>query len=332
MADFLTGAFQLPRTAPFVQPALMQWKYDDPRPDWNGSRSYAWMEGGRIAAHACLCPVTYRAENREITGSYLIDWAALRLSPGAGVFLLRKLSSLFQVLWAIGGSQDTQTILPKLGYQAAGELSLFARVMRPWRQSRNDPARRGWKAPLRLARNTLLSRLPAASIPAHWTCTPLPAFDSGHIPLLQAVTPHPTTQRTPELMNYFLRCPGAKMSAYVIREKGVPRGWFVISRVAGVSRIADFRLHSAAPDAWQAGYGLALKMALGDREGCELIAAATTPLAAQAIRRNGFRLRSTQPVFLLDPGKLLLPHLPLEVNLIESDAAYLYDPQYPYLT
>jgi hypothetical protein len=332
LVEFLTGVFQLPRTAPFVQPRLMQWKYDDSHPDWQGPRSYAWKDGGRIAAHACLCPVTYRAAGREVPASYLIDWAADRRSPGAGGLLLRKMASLFPVLLAIGGSEDTQKILPKLGYKVGGEISFFARVVRPWRQFRTDPFPRGWKALPRLARNTAWSRSPVPAPPARWTCTRLKDFHASHAALLAAERPHAATRRTPELMNYWLRCPGAAMSAFVVSEGAESRGWFVLSRVEGVLRIADLRVNSADPEHWRAAYALATRTALEDPDACELIAAASTPLAVEAIRRNGFRLRKSEPVFLLDPQGLLLPHAPLEIALIESDAAYLYSREYPYLT
>jgi hypothetical protein len=331
LIGFLTGVFQLPQTAPFVDPALLDWKYEEPRPDWEGGRSYGWMDEGRIAAHAGLCPVEYAFKNQIIKGSYLIDWAAGRRPPGAGALLLRKVGSLIPVLLAIGGSENTQQVLPKLGYQVAGQLCFFARVMRPWRQFRTDPFPRGWKAPARVARNTLWSWAPIPSAPPGWTCSQIPAFDASHEALLTAETPFPSTRRTPALMNYLLQCPGAVMSAFVMHHKGDPRGWFVLARVGGVVRIADLRVASSSPEDWRAAYALATRAGLADPEGCELIAAASTPLAEGAIRHSGFRLGRADPVFLLDPKGLLLPHAPLEVSLVDSDAAYLYNPEYPYL-
>jgi hypothetical protein len=328
LVDFLTSAFQLPKTAPFVDPRLLQWKYDEPRPDWPGSRSYAWMEDGQIAAHACLCPVTYRVGDREIKASYLIDWAAGRRSPGAGVLLLRKLASFFDVLLAIGGSKDTQQILPKLGYRLAEELGVFVRVLRPWRQFRTDPVSRGWKAPLRLGRNSIWSRAPVPAVPLNWGRTAISEFDSGHATLLSAGP----TERTPELMNYWLRCRGAAMSAHLLRDRDGMNGWFVLSRIAGVMRIADLRMRSQDPEQWRAAYALASQAALADGQVCEFVAAASTPLAQDALRRNGFRLHHTEPIFALDPQNLLIGHAPLDIALIESDAAYLYAPDYPYLT
>jgi hypothetical protein len=244
---------------------------------------------------------------------------------------LRKLASFFPVLLAIGGSEDTIRLLPKLGYRASGEIAFYARVIHPWRQFRSDPFPRRWKAPLRLARNTLWSLEPVRPIPEGWNCTALAAFDESHAILLGAEASSVSTTRTPALMNYLLRCPGARMSAYLIHQEGHLCGWFLLARVPGVVRIADLRVQSSEPQSWQAAYALATQTALADRNSYELVAAASAPIARDAIRHNGFRLHHCDPVFLLDPQGFLAGYQP-EVSLIDSDAAYLYVPGYPYLT
>jgi hypothetical protein len=331
--ELLRGAFGIGQIAPFLDPALLDWKYHQPRPDWPGSRSYAWMAGEEIAAHACICPVTYRLpEGPEIMGSHFIDWAAGRKVAGAGGLLVRKLASMFHVLLAIGGSDDTQQVLPKLGFQAAGKIEFFVRVMRPWRQFRTDPFPRRWKTGPRLARNWLWSRARMPDAPPKWSYSPVTAFDSRHEALLEAPVPFPASRRTPALMNYWLRCPGAAISAYVVSDGSAPKGWFLLSRMAGVMRIADLRVISDEVADWQAAFAVATRAAYQDPLGCELAAAATMPLAAEAIRRNGFRLRKTDPVFVLDSRGVLLRHMPVEITMMESDAAYLYTPEFPYLS
>src|SRR5438105_15581413 len=69
LADFLLATFRLGADAPFVEPALLSWKYDAPRPDWSGPRSFVWKDGGAIVAHACMCPVTYSVPSADVTGS-----------------------------------------------------------------------------------------------------------------------------------------------------------------------------------------------------------------------------------------------------------------------
>jgi hypothetical protein len=337
LVSFLLASFHLLPDAPFVQPALLQWKYDEPRPDWPGPRSFIWRDGDAIAAHACLCPVTYRLPSGNATGSYLIDWAASRTSAGAGVKLLRSLARQFDTLLAVGGSADTRSILPKLGYRRVCDLRFYTRVLRPWRQCRTDPYPRRWKAPLRLARNVVRSFAPMPGAPSAWSEQRIGSFDSSPAtsPGLfdaRADSPFPCSLRTPELMNYYLRCPSAVFTTALVLQAGVPFGWYVLSRVGGQVRIADIWVNSGTPADWSAAYALAARTASGDPDACELVATASVPLAVEAVTRAGFRFHHAEPVFLLDPRNLFASSQSLNVTLLESDLAYLLDPAYPYLT
>ncbi|HXB68792.1 MAG TPA: hypothetical protein VNY05_11135 [Candidatus Acidoferrales bacterium] len=334
LIQFLLAAFQLAPEAPFVAPDLIRWKYDDPRPDWSGPRSFVWQDGEAIVAHACMCPVTYSLPSGDVSGSYLIDWAAARKSAGAGVALLRSLGRKCDALFAVGGSPDTRNILPKLGYRRIGDLRVYARVLRPWRQFRTDPFPRGWKAPLRLARSFVWSLSPAPAPGPRWSAKPVPRFDASAAPLFEARarSPFACTRRTPELMNYFLQCPGAVWSVALILYDDGPRGWYVLARVGGQTRIADIWVDSAAPADWTAAYALAVRSARRDPQACELVAAAAIPPAVQAAPSAGLRFRRSDPIFVLDPKKRFADGPPLDVTFLESDLAYINDPTYPYLT
>ena len=335
LVKFLLSAFQLPPEAPFVRPDILTWKYDQPRLDFSGPRSYVWKDGSsEIAAHACLCPVTYSLPAGDVRASYLIDWAAARSSPGAGVSLLRTMAKNFDVLLAVGGSPETLEILPKLGYRRAAELQFFARVVQPWRQFRTDPFPRGWKAPARLMRNTLWSRAGLPPIPPDWSAHPAASFDMSCQPLFEARvhSPFPSTRRTPGLMNYLIACPAAAYSAALVRYKGELRGWFVVTRASGQARIADVWLDSHLVDDWAAAFSLALRTAMEDPETCEVVTAASIPMAVEAAAAAGFRPHHSEPIFALDPKLLLVSAPGINVTLLESDLAYHVNPAYPYLT
>jgi len=334
LVSFLLATFRLTPEAPFVQPALLHWKYDEPRPDWSGPRSFSWRDGQAIAAHACMCPVTYTLRSGDVTGSYLIDWGASRASAGAGVKLLRALALRCDTLFAVGGSADTLDILPKLGYRHICDLRLYARVLRPWRQFQTDPFPRRWKAPLRLARNIIWSLAPMPEAPPDWSAQRIETFDSSTQPLFdtRAASAFPCTHRTPELMNYYLRCPSAVFTAALLLRAGVPLGWYVLSRVGGQARIADIWVNSGSADDWSDAYTLALRAASSDSEACEVVASASIPPAVEAVTRAGFRFHHAEPVFVLDPRKLFAAAQSLNVTFLESDLAYGFDPTYPYLT
>ena len=55
-------------------------------------------------------------------------------------------------------------------------------------------------------------------------------------------------------------------------------------------------------------------------------------LAAQALEANGFRFRHYEPIFVRDPGKRLATTTQLDLSMIDGDAAYRFDPSYPYVT
>jgi len=334
LVSFLLATFRLTPKAPFVQPALLRWKYDDPRPDWSGPRSFIWKDGNAIAAHACMCPVTYSLPSGDVTGSYLIDWAASRTSAGAGVNLLRSLARHCDTLFAVGGSADTRRILPRLGYRHVCDLRLYARVLRPWRQFRTDPFPRGWKAPLRLARNLIHSLASIPDAPRDWSERRIDTFESSLQPLFdaRANSTFLCSRRTPELMNYYMRCPSAVFTAALLLRAGVPLGWYVLSRVAGQTRIADIWVDSGSAADWAAGYILALRAASSDPAAYEIVASASIPPAIDGVTRAGFRFHHAEPVFVLDPRKLFAAAESLNVTFLESDLAYGSDPTYPYLT
>jgi hypothetical protein len=334
LVSFLLATFRLTPEAPFIQPALLHWKYGEPRPDWSGPRSFIWRDGDAIVAHACVCPVTYTLPTGDVTGSYLIDWAASRTSAGAGVKLLRSLALRGDTLFAVGGSADTLDILPKLGYRRICDLHLYARVLRPWRQFQTDPFPRRWKAPLRLARNIIWSLSPIPEAPRDWSAQRIETFDSSTQLLFdtRAASAFPCSRRTPELMNYYLRCPSAVFAAALLLRAGVPLGWYVLSRVGGQARIADIWVNSDSADDWSAAYTLALRAASSDSEACEVVASASIPPAVEAVTRAGFRFHHAEPVFVLDPRKLFAAAQSLNVAFLESDLAYGFDPAYPYLT
>jgi len=110
LTEFLLGVFHASPGAPFVQPELMRWKYFTPHPDWAGPRSYLMRdETGRIFAHGCVAPVTFRPPTvpdsaGPVTGMRVIDWAGGRQAPAAGVRIMRHLAALTDTVLATGGS------------------------------------------------------------------------------------------------------------------------------------------------------------------------------------------------------------------------------------
>src|SRR5260370_40534676 len=142
IAAFLVATFREKPDAPFVDPLHLHWKFHEPRPDWNGSRSYVLSNGERIAAHGCACPVTFLTATGKVTSNHPIDWAAARSFPGAGVALLDKLGSMTDTLPAVGGAADRLQVLPKLGDRQPCQRALDVPFGAPWSDIGDEPAPR----------------------------------------------------------------------------------------------------------------------------------------------------------------------------------------------
>ncbi len=258
LTEFLSDVFRAARDAPFVQPEIMRWKYFVPRPDWEGTRSYLLFGEQRISAHGGVVPAAFRTPGGRVSSMRVIDWAGSRHMPAAGVLVMRKLAAFTDTVLAVGGSPDAVRVFPKMKFEHRGDADVFVRVIRPWRQFRTDPYPRGWKAPLRLARNILWSRRPLPSPPRGWRAEPVKRFDDAVAPALsyqpQGFT---TTERSPAILNYMLDCPGGILSGFLLRQAERIRGYFLLSLVAGQARIAEAWVDSEKPEDWQAAIAVA---------------------------------------------------------------------------
>lgn len=334
IAGFLVECFHLRGDADFVEPALLQWKYYRPRPDWDGARSYVLKQDSGIMAHGCVVPSLFRAGSREVRGIRVIDWAGHRRFPGAGVLMMRKFNEWSDIVMAVGGSQDTLRVLPKIGFAHRGDSAVYARVIRPWRQFRTDPFPRRWKAPPRLARSILWAALSRTAPAAQgWSLVEVPRFDNSVEPVLEYMPPEATQPvRSPELLNYMLECPTAAVRGFLLQENAAIRGYCLISRLSGQARIAELRLASNDPAVWRTGYALATRAAIADPMTCEILAVAAVSIAAEALRANGFRFRRNDPIFIRDPRGSLKDMPPLNINMLEGDEAYGFDACHPYET
>src|SRR5258706_3470841 len=104
VAAFLRRIFRVPATFRTFQPDVLRWKYFAPHPLWEGSRSCVFRKDGEIVAHGCVTPFRWLTAAGPLRASCVIDWAADRSVPGAGLLLFRKIAERFDGLAGIGGS------------------------------------------------------------------------------------------------------------------------------------------------------------------------------------------------------------------------------------
>lgn len=329
LIQFLVNSFQAESGVTSFSPEVIRWKYFGPDPDWSGPRSFAVKRGGEIVAHGGVWPVRFKAGDREIKAIHLIDWAASRSAVGAGVYLLRKMAGVSDVLLTVGGSPDTRNLLPKLGYKSCGELRHYARVVRPWLHFQTTPEK-NWKAPLKLLRYSARTLVGVPDAPEEWSAEEVPAFCRvAEIKDLGAST-CAAPLRTPASLDHLLECPAAEFSGYLVRQAGRVRGYFLLSRVGNQVRIVDARLDSDNRELWGLFCRLAASTAARSSATAEIAAASSLPRIQEAWLNAGLLHRQTDPILCYDPGNLL-PAKTLDLTLADGDQCFLSNPRAPYL-
>jgi hypothetical protein len=129
-----------------------------------------------------------------------------------------------------------------------------------------------------------------------------------------------------------LSCPSVFIRCLALRKAGVPQGYAVISLVGGQGRVADVRIASKEDEDWRAALSAIVRVLSNEPGICEIAVIGSIPPLRRALEANGFHLRQNRPVLLLDPGgKLAGDPLP-QLGMLEDDASFLYDPEWPYLT
>ncbi len=341
VAEMLVAGFKTAPDAPFVNHRLLRWKYFETGPGWQGARSYLLKEGNDVLAHCGVWPINMGFSDRNVTCLCFTDWVGSRKFPGAGLLLKKKMMSFAETALVVGGSHDTRAIIPRLNFKDVEKIGVFVRVVRPWKQYRTRPMEGMGKDIARLARNIMWSRAPAGTIPDGWSSARLQSFDSVFAPVLARLdqAPYPSPQRSLEYLNFWLRCPAAEITGFSILKRGRVRGYFLLTRLGGQTRIIDIRLiHEKRRELgdveeqedWNAAYALATKMAEDGAETCEILAVASTEFSREALLSTGFRQNGSLPLALYDPRAELRSAPPIFWNMIDGDIAYLYDPTSPY--
>jgi hypothetical protein len=89
-----------------------------------------------------------------------------------------------------------------------------------------------------------------------------------------------------------------------LKKLGSNAGSFLLSRVDGQARIADLQT-AGTPEDWKAAVIAVTREASKFPDTCEILASTCLDRFADALVNAGYKLRSEQPVFLLDRSKAL---------------------------
>jgi len=323
IVPFLCGVFGMSETYRLYQPAVMHWKCFAPHPFWPGSRAYLLRFRGKIAGYGCVVPMDLLTPEGAVRAAIFIDWAGSRSVPGAGVLIFKGVMELVDALFGIGGSDAARKVIPAMGFAQKYELAHFTRVTRPLaRLARNRPWT--WKGPLRAGRDLLRLAQPAPRVPKTWSAREVGRFDESVAPVLPAPGDSAIVlRRSPELLNYLLDCPAARMHGFLLYAAGRLAGYCILSQVEGEARIAELWTASGKAADWDAAFALAARLASRLPGACAVRIAATFPAAQSAARRAAWRLSEREPVYLKDPQGKIPAGVPLALGLTANDYAYL---------
>jgi len=313
MIELLARVFRVGRDAPFVDPSLLRWKYWEPRGDWCEPRSFVMETAGRVVAHVGLWPAALDSGNgRKERGVHMIDWAADPQVPGAGVSLLARLKNRYDFVYSIGGSEMTQTILPKFGFRTLTTALTFARPLRPWRQILRHQSRDA-RLPLRFLRNVWWSRIPGRAGMRHWAARELDVQE------WRAAMPKP--KRDEGFFQYLWQCPAGRFLGFEILQDKRRAGFFALSLLGEQTCLAGMSLEEPSLERWIIAFRLAQDAALRYGTSCELVARASGDMATAAAVA-GMRARKRSPVFLFRRGDGDGTP-PLHFQMWDNDSAFL---------
>lgn len=329
VVDFLRDVFGFVGTPDYFAPPTVWWKYFAPHPWWPTGRSHALDVNGRVVAHGCVAPVRFGSSEALVDSMRVIDWAAGRSAPGAGLLLLRRCLALERgPLLTVGGSNETrQFVSQSKWFTKKAELRFYARPLWPYSRFRRSPrAGRDWA---RLARNLYWQVRPPLPSGGGWTCRPASPQD----PVFTPVGNFLPILRTRAWLDYLSACPISACELLILEKHGRPHGHALVSHLSGSARVADFALAADPPMADRINaFATVVEYVKEQGRSLELVTASSLDDNGLAFEACGLRYRSSSPVAAVDPRKILAGNVPLEINLMLGDAYYLHDPARPFWT
>jgi len=331
LSRFLTAGFGAPLDSEFAAPDVLQWKYLDPRPGFDGPRSFVGRdERERIVGHVGFSVSAFQsiAESGEaaprVPALHMMDWLGSLGSPGVGTALMRRAHAQAEVQYGLGGTAIARRTAGRTGYAPMPPVPVFRRVFRPRHRLREAGVpwlRRGPRAArdgLRWLRDRPRGALQTVAL------RPVERFDNESAMKLPG--PLVLAGRRPEDLNVLLDYP-----------RGGPRGWQVDleddthgTAVLNVLRancwaagkIVDLVLETNHPLSWAAAFHALAKEL--KRQGADVALACGGPSwINEGLVAAGFR-RAYDLEFLLRDRKDRLPKAPpYYLTFLEADYAYI---------
>jgi hypothetical protein len=321
---FLIEGFGTDGSAICFDADVLRWKFFGPIGESKTARSLISRHEGKIVGHIGLCPREFYVPGKgRISTVHFIDWLASREHPLVGLTLMLQGCEMAQTQYGIGGSAQGRAMLAQLGYEEAGLVGDYVRVLSPgYRLRQSGGGMRKYAAAARDAGRLLLR--PGARPTVDVEVRRVEEFSEEIDRLVQSVeSEFVFTTRSPELLNYYLGFPGGNINGWTIHEDGKSVGFALVGVFkedgVRVGRIIECFLQSREQPIWQAAVWAIVRQMKCDLVSCY----ASLPSLREALENCGFYLQRELPFTLRDPQKLLPRDLPVHLTRLEGDYAYL---------
>ena len=322
LVKFLRRIYRFDASDFHVDPRMLEWKYLDPRPGWQGGRSYLLESKGQIVAHCGVCPLVLRLpDGKTLDSMILLDWAADPSAPGVGTGLYLKLMRMAPTCLAIGGAPDTRAMLPRIGFRGVGEALTYSVWLRPWQEFRCRPFT--VRSPLRLVHGLARPVRKRAPESAGWDGLAVNRFDDSLAPVLNCVRRSwAFCQRTLADLNYLLQCPHGKMQGFLLRRRGEIAGYFVLGTVDWEARLLDLMVDTEDAEDWNFAVAVVTEAAHRDTKVSRMRALSSLPVLTRALAWNGYWCQYKEPIGLYDPSAAMGQVSPVSLQLFDGDGGY----------
>lgn len=304
IAELCERVLQVPARSPVFSPAHMRWKYWEPYPAWQGSRSFLLFKQLVPIAHAGLVPLRFSREGRTYTLVQLIDWAADPKHVGAGAVLLKRIVALADGAVSVRGSSMTQRIVKPLGFRSFGETLQYAAVARP--------VTTGPRTSIARTATVRIHERGPSTVREH----PLSTAQSSDA---RIVIQHDNAQ-----IRAWLDCPVVRMRYGEVLLGARLLGSFLLACAPRQARIAHAWADREVEAAFDAVIELAYRHGCEEQDATEVVCQSNDPEQGRALLDNGFEVVGADPLAVLSRTELVPDGASFPHHLIDSDLAYLH--------
>ena len=362
LSQFLAAGFHARPDADFVTPAVLRWKYLEPKGLGTGVAragddlpsgqcqlepsidfdlqchaplSYVARDAsGKIIGHLGLCRTHFRGRGIAVSSGrvatmHIIDWLGSPEARSIGIDLMRLSHQGAETQFGLGVSPSALAVGERAGYQLRGLVPVYNRVLRVgyWlRKVGPSPLERGLRVARDLAeRMTRLSGKPRVGLRLERVSN----FGEEISKVIAEAETHAIiTERDPARLNAFLRFPRQDFSGWqVYDETGQLRGFAILNLVPhdeGRTRIG--KIVECLLDQVEVPLWQAAILALTRelaQQGADLAQCyASTPWMTAALESCGFVSRFGVKFHIRDPQGLIPSGVVFHLTTLEGDYAY----------